>query len=638
MTILNNLNFSSFPARIRLQMSLLLCFGLLNMSKAATITSTSNGGNWSSASTWIGGVLPLAGDDVIIATNTSGFVTVDGLITCANLTINSNGRLNISGTNTLNVTGMLNMAKPHSGYNTELNVNSGVLNVTGLFKMGASKGTSYTSLNITSGTVNLSDINTRGMASRIIINGDGDLNISGELAGKNPALETGEGTVNYTANFPVYVWANTYYNLGITGSGKKTLTGNTTVTGCVTILGELNLDNHDLILTGSGNPLVTGGTLTPGTGHVVYAGENEQTIAPIPYFQLSLTGTGTKKILAGTFVRVEQDWLVNSPTLLEGDSKIEVSRDMKGGGTLEMESGLLTIGGNNLRTGEFVPGSGTVQYSRDGDQKIRPVDYYNLSLAESGEKTIADAEQIIINNDLDVSSPLTIPGNLSVNIKGNLMGKGAITLDEATLSIEGDWMNEGVFEPGTSTVIYDGDSDQIIAGKEYYNLETAEGGIKSLDDNVVVRNELRIGAGTELDPGTYELTLSGSGQPLLNNGTFSPAASTVKYTNPSETEITAINYHNLDAAGGPRKLPESGVIGISGTFRPGAGDYKIINSTVSFNGVNQTIPPFTFYNIILTGGGTKLVDTIINVKKLTLKNGSKLNVDSNNGAKIVVID
>lgn len=637
-TIIKELNFLPSPIRIRLLMSLLLCFGLLNISKAVTITSTSNGGNWSSSSTWLGGVLPLPGDDIVIATNNSGSVIVDGLITCANLTINSNGRLNISGANTLNVTGILSMAKPRAGYNTELNVNSGTLNVKGLFKMDTSKGTGYTSLNITSGTASLSDMNTRGTASRIVFNGNGILNLSGELTGKNPTLEAGQGTVIFAGALPKSVLAQTYYNLEISGSGAKTLAGNTTVNGTLNITGELNLNNQDLILTGAGNPLVLNGALTPGSGNIVYAGESEQTIASTPYFQLSLTGTGTKKILAGTSVRVEQDWLVNSPTLLEGDSRIEVSRDLKGTGTLEMENGLLTIGGSNLRTGEFIPGSGTVQYSREGDQTIRPVDYYNLSLAESGEKTIANAEQIIINNDLDVSTPLTIPGNLSVNIKGNLTGKGAITLEDATLSIEGDWMNEGVFEPGTSTVIYDGDSDQIIAGNEYYNLETAEGGTKSLDDDVLVRNQLTVGANTELYLESHELTLSGSGNPLINNGTFNPAASTVKYTNSSEAEIAAVNYHNLDAAGGPRKLPETGVIGVSGTFRPGAGEYKIINSTVSFNGVNQTIPPFTFYNVVLTGGGTKLVDAVINVKKLTLKNGSKLNVNPNNGAKIVVIE
>ena len=636
-TILKKLNFSSFPVRKRLVISLLLCLGLLNTSLAATIISTSSGGKWSSTSTWIGGILPLAGDEVIIATSGIGSVTIDGIITCADLTIKSSGRLIILGTNTLNVNGILSMDRPGSGDISELNVNAGTLNVIGMFKMGAGKGTGKVDLIISSGTSNLNNINTLGTSSRIVFKGDGVLNLSGDITGRTPTLQAGLGSINFNGSLPVNVWDLTYHNLGIAGSGIKSLVRNTIVGGTANIDGELNLSKYELILTGPGNPLIIPGTLATAEGLVVYAGDDEQTIAPISYYHLALRGAGTKTLSKGSSVTVMQDWIVESPTLLQGDSRIEIARDMIGDGTIEMESGILTIGGKNLRTGEFIPGSGTVQYSREGDQTIRPVDYYNLSLAESGEKTIANAEQIIINNDLDVSTPLTIPGNLSVNIKGNLTGKGAITLEDATLTIEGDWMNEGAFEPGTSTVIYDGDSDQIIAGNEYYNLETAEGGTKSLGDNIVVKNVLTVGENTELFLDDYELILEGSGKPLVNNGTFSPVNSTVKYTNASETEISAANYHNLDAAGGPRKLSESGTIGISGTFRPGTGDYKVINSTVSFNGVNQTIPPFTFYNLVLSGGGTKNIDTIINVKKLTLKNGTNVNVNPTNGAKIVVI-
>lgn len=159
---------------------------------------------------------------------------------------------------------------------------------------------------------------------------------------------------------------------------------------------------------------------------------------------------------------------------------------MKGAGTLEMENGSLTIGGSNLRSGIFIPGSGTVQYSRSAAQKVRTVDYFNLSLSESGEKNIADGEEIVISNDLDVSSPFIIPGTASENIKGNLMGSEDVILEEGNLSIEGDWINEGSLESGSGTVIYEGSHDQIIAGNDYYNLQTAQVGMKSLSDDAVI--------------------------------------------------------------------------------------------------------------------------------------------------------
>lgn len=636
--ILKNFKLSTFPTGIKLILSLLIVLSLPIISIADTRISTASGGDWNSTSTWVGGLIPLAGDDVVIATSGTGAVTVDGLQTCVNLTIKSSGRLIIIGTNTLNVTGTVQMPRPKSGYTSELNVDEGTLNVTGLFTMSASGGTRYANLNITSGTANLSGLTTSGAASRIIFNGNGVLNLSGDLIGTKHTLEADLGTVNFTDTSDNNIWAKTYHNLGISGSGVKTLAGNTIVTGITNIDGELNLSNHDLILSGAGNPLVVDGILRPAIGKVIYSGENEQNVAGIPYSNLSFTGSGTKILAAGTLVFVGQDLAIDSPTLLEDDASIEVVRDMIGEGTLEMENGVLSIGRSNLRTGIFIPGSSTVQYSRPGTQTVRAVEYFNLNLTESGDKTIAQGEQIIINNDLDVSSPLIIPANTSLDIRGNLTGTADVILDDAVLTIEGDWKNTGNFVSGNSTVRYAGKGDQIVAGQDYYNLEIVEGGIKSLDDDALVRNVLNIGADTELNLDNHDLILSGSGIPLVNNGEFSPAASTVRYTNSSETEIAAVNYYNLDATGGPRKLAETDTIGVSGTFTPGAGDYKTINSTVSFNGFDQTIPPFTFYHVILMGGGEKFIDSVVNVKSLKLKNGSMLKVNYDEGAKIIVID
>lgn len=636
-TIVKKDNPSTLYSGKRLVLLLVFCLFSPLFSTAAIRISTASGGEWNSTSTWVDGVIPLSGDDVVIATLGSASVTINGLFTCSNLTIKSNGRLVIIGTGTLNISGNVNMLKPKAGSISEFIVADGTLNVGGIFNMGAKKGNRLTKLKITSGTVNLTNLTTAGVSSEIIFDGDGVLNLSGRLTGKDHKLEAGLGTINFTGSLPQSVWAKTYHNLGISGSGNKTLTGNTRVTGLANIEGELNLNVHDLILKGAGTPLIVTGTLNPDYGNVVYAGESDQVVASIPYFGLTFRRSGAKKFSPGTKAIVGQNLNIDSPTLLEEDASISIGGNMTGAGLLEMEKGLLTIEGSNLRTGAFIPGSGTVKYGGEGEQTIRPVEYYNLVIAESGEKILPEGEQIFINNDVEVSGSLVIPGATELDINGNLTGTGDVILEEGVITISGDWMNEGELKSGTGTVRYNGNNNQIIAGKEYYNLETVEGGIKTLGDDVVIKNVLTVGENTELNLDRHVLTLAGSGKPMLNNGSLTPASSTVRYTNPDETEIAAVNYHNLDAEGGPRKLPEAGVVGVSGTFRPGTGDYKVINSTVSFNGVNQTIPPFTFYNVILTGGGTKFVDTVINVKKLSLKNGTKLDVNSNFGAKIVVI-
>ena len=52
---------------------------------AGIITSTGTGGNWSATSTWVGGIAPAAGDDVIIANGAT--VTIDASVNCTNLTV-----------------------------------------------------------------------------------------------------------------------------------------------------------------------------------------------------------------------------------------------------------------------------------------------------------------------------------------------------------------------------------------------------------------------------------------------------------------------------------------------------------------------------------------------------------------------
>lgn len=82
---------------------LLGIFGLLSVSElsAASITSTGTGGNWSVSSTWIGGAIPVSSDDVVIAFGAT--VNVASAASCTNIVIA--GSLNITGTNTLTVTG-----------------------------------------------------------------------------------------------------------------------------------------------------------------------------------------------------------------------------------------------------------------------------------------------------------------------------------------------------------------------------------------------------------------------------------------------------------------------------------------------------------------------------------------------------
>ncbi|NDA99232.1 MAG: hypothetical protein EBY31_08540, partial [Flavobacteriia bacterium] len=86
-------------------------------SAPATYTSTSTGGLWSSAATWVGNAVPPAGNDFVIAAGS--IVTIDGVYSPRDLTVNGQLQWNATA-NALNVNGnmLINPGGKFLGYTT----------------------------------------------------------------------------------------------------------------------------------------------------------------------------------------------------------------------------------------------------------------------------------------------------------------------------------------------------------------------------------------------------------------------------------------------------------------------------------------------------------------------------------------
>ena len=112
---MNNNYSNSLLSLLKLKFSakfhlLLLFLFVCSFANAATITSATSG-NWNATTTWVGGVVPTASDDVIIATTHTVTVTVSTGITnlllnksSAKIIINPNQILTVSGTYKSNAT------------------------------------------------------------------------------------------------------------------------------------------------------------------------------------------------------------------------------------------------------------------------------------------------------------------------------------------------------------------------------------------------------------------------------------------------------------------------------------------------------------------------------------------------------
>jgi hypothetical protein len=155
---------------------------------------------------------------------------------------------------------------------------------------------------------------------------------------------------------------------------------------------------------------------------------------------------------------------------------------------------------------------------------------------------------------------------------------------------------------------------------------TSGAGGPAINENVIVNtvgtNQLDLGT---LSKTVYDFTLNGTG--ILNisstgsltvNGNFTfggaatailDSASTFNIASNASQSIPALNFGNLNIAGGDRILASSGTIGISGIYIPTSGTLTTTGSTISFNGTNQTIPSSTSYNnVTINGTGTKTIN------------------------------
>ena len=139
----------------KLSILLVLIVIYLNLYNA-TITSNAVTGNWNSASTWVGGVIPGINDEVIIVNGAN--ITLNVNATVYKLKINSGGTLNI-GNYTLSLNGNGTLGGDLEIYGT-LNLNTGTLQLTGDFIL-------YGTFNYGTGTVNFNGNDAQRMLGNV---------------------------------------------------------------------------------------------------------------------------------------------------------------------------------------------------------------------------------------------------------------------------------------------------------------------------------------------------------------------------------------------------------------------------------------------------------------------------------------
>lgn len=168
--------------------------------------------------------------------------------------------------------------------------------------------------------------------------------------------------------------------------------------------GILNIGTHTLSLNGSG--IENQGTVNCGTGTVDYAANYAQCVVPLDYYNLRISGIGTKRLCGD--IRVANDL-----EILGFPASLFLDADVSGNYTVE-------VGGDWLTRGTFIPREGAVIFNGSGVQKIYRDDgaverFYNLE--------VSPGVSLDVNHDIVTGGTLTMNGG-NINLYDHLLTIG----------------------------------------------------------------------------------------------------------------------------------------------------------------------------------------------------------------------
>ncbi|MGE0590324.1 MAG: beta strand repeat-containing protein, partial [Cyclobacteriaceae bacterium] len=555
--------------------------------------------------------------------------------------------------------------------NSALTFQNGIgKNASATFTAGSGLYTFNTNPQSLTGTFSIPNVT----ASGITLTNDGDLTVATALSGTaltqsaNATLNIGgtstittltasalDNTVNYTGAAQTVHNIN-FFNLGLSGSGVKTLqagttsiqgdlslsgTASTTAVTALTISGDVVLGAGATLSGGAfthnvvGNWTNNGGTFNGGAGTVNFNGGGAQTINGSAVTQSfnnvtlnkgggALTvGGSTATLSLANFTQTTGDF--NAPATLNASGSITISSNTYTVGANTNVAGNFTHNG-----GTFTAGAGTVTFNGAG-QAINgsaTTTFNNVTIGATSSTTVStpaivnsalsilDGGTLIVGgNDFTVNGLTTVGGGTSGGIifsspAGTKLFDGLVVISSGAtwnnagnsgITFHGGITSSGTFTSGSGTHLFNSTSPQFLNGSMSIATVDVSGINLTNQGNLVVRANL-LGSGTFTQDAGSSLTLNN----LATIATFDAtgANNTVTYSG-SGQDVLIADYENLviNQSGGEAILV--GNIDVNRILTLNARNLNL-NGYLLTIGATGSIAPVAFSSsrmIIASGGG-----------------------------------
>jgi hypothetical protein len=393
-------NKYKLKSNIFLKLALLLLIALPTFLSAAPITwtgSTTGTQAWTAVTNWSGSAVPANASDLVI-----NLVNGDALIITAMPTRAFNSlTINVaSGTASIIFKGTGTTMTLGGNIGTDFTLGTGVSctfagtgNIANLTMAALSTADIAGNLFIAAGSTMACS------SSTFIFTGSGtQLSVAGTFT---PATST----MNFSASGNQNIPALTYNKLTTSGSGTKTLAGNTTVSGVMTIeaLTILDLGTNTLTLSGTGTPFVINGTFTPNTGTVIYSSATAN-VASTTYNNLEIKTVGTKAMVGNVIV----------------------------GGILVRTAGTLTIGANTLTLNGGITNTAGTLTGGATSNIVMGATASLISVIGTPASALTLKNLTINSGTTTLTSPLTISSAGVVSLNGGIITTTATTILNVT--------------------------------------------------------------------------------------------------------------------------------------------------------------------------------------------------------------